>query len=135
MSSPEQASDLEPDFTPPTPPLHGFRGNRGRLASVAQFPAGLTIALSREAGARGASIAKRVGKKLGWQVYNQELLEYISGEATFRDNLLADLPAAALRWAEERLAHLQEAEMVGHDPDVINLVRTILAVGVQGEVV
>ena len=38
----------------------------------------LCITISREAGARGSTVARLVGKKLGWTVYDQELLEYIA---------------------------------------------------------
>ena len=57
-------------------PLHGNQGDR-EPAAVLKAPAGLTVAISREAGARGGSIARRIGKKLDWQVYTQELLEFL----------------------------------------------------------
>ncbi|MCS7046740.1 MAG: cytidylate kinase-like family protein, partial [Gemmataceae bacterium] len=65
-------------------PLHGFRGT---AEAAPAFPRSLTIAISREAGARGGTIAKRAGEKLGWQVFTQELLEYISHEGTFRQDV------------------------------------------------
>jgi len=42
-------------------PLHGYRGEEASAPTMG-VPAGLTIAISREAGSRGASIAKR-GRK------------------------------------------------------------------------
>src|SRR5690242_12897526 len=54
-------------------PRHGFQGDRG-APPPRTGPAAMTIAVSREAGARGGTIARRVGRKLGWQVYDQELL-------------------------------------------------------------
>ena len=59
-------------------PLHGYQGDRLPPVVLQQLPAALTVAISREAGARGGTIARRAGEKLGWQIYNQELLEYVS---------------------------------------------------------
>src|SRR2546430_2095065 len=76
-------------------PLHGNRGeSRARPAA----PAGVTIAVSREAGARGGTIARRVGKRLGWQVYNQELLEFLCANEVARQAVLADIPPDAVEW-------------------------------------
>src|SRR5262249_9661076 len=94
----------------PEAPLHGFQGNRIRPPVGDVLPAGVAIAVSREAGARGGTIARRVGRKLGWQVYNQELLEYIAQEGAFRDNLFATLPARVPQWAEERVEELIAAK-------------------------
>lgn len=116
-------------------PLHGFQGDRGQLPVVALHPPGLTVALSRESGARGGTIARRVAKKTGWQLYNQELLDYVSQEGTFRDNLLANLNQAAPRWAEDRLEQLIADGQMTQDPAVVHLARTILAAAAQGEVI
>jgi cytidylate kinase len=110
-------------------PLHGFRG-QPESGDVPGMPAALTIAISREAGARGAAIARRAGAKLGWQVYSQDLLEYICHAGTFQD-ILADLPPAAAAWVEEHSHRLQQS---GH-PTLLELARMILALGAQGEVV
>ena len=44
---------------------------------------------------------------LGWQTYTQEMLEYISQEATVRQEITANLSPAALHWVEEQLERLQ----------------------------
>src|SRR5947209_7804362 len=82
-------------------PRHGFRGDRSAVPVGA--PASLTVAISREAGARGGSIARRAGTKLGWQVFSQELLEYMAQEGNFRQDVVEELPPAAARWVGERL--------------------------------
>lgn len=132
MSPIERASETHQGVEAPK---HGFQGDRRHRPPAATMPAGLTVAVSREAGARGGTIARRVGKKLGWQVYNQETLEYISGEGAFRDNLFANLPANAPAWVEQHLEQLLTDNQVSRDPVVINLARTILAVSAPGEAV
>src|SRR5438105_9840416 len=97
-------------------PRHGFQGNRAPRPPTPLLPASLTVAISREAGSRGGSIARRAGRKLDWQVYNQELLEYIAQESAFRQSLLDDLPAAGSRWTEERLETLRRKYDLGQYP-------------------
>jgi cytidylate kinase len=110
-------------------PLHGYRGE-GKPAAD-RWPAGLTIALSRESGARGGSIAKRVGHKLGWHVVDQELLEFLTqDELAFQE-----LPAAAREWADERLDQLLRSRIVSTEPGIVALARSVLLLGAQGEVV
>jgi cytidylate kinase len=109
-------------------PLHGYQGDR-RPAAAGRVPRGLAIALSREAGSRGASIAARVGKKLGWQVYHQELLDYIAQDSAVRDGLLTGLQAAEIDWIESRLHDLKLPSQA-----VAEQARLILALAVPGQV-
>src|SRR5947199_69178 len=83
-------------------PLHGYQGDRCQIAAAPSVPASLTIAVSREAGASEETICRRSGKELGWQVYNQEMLEYTAQEGASR-HIIAHLPPVSARWAEERL--------------------------------
>ena len=111
-------------------PLHGYRGEPAPAAAD-RWPGGLTVALSRESGARGGSIARRVGRKLGWQVVDQELIDYLlQDELAFQD-----LPEPARAWVDERLDQLLRARVVANDPEVVPLARAVLRLGAQGEVV
>jgi cytidylate kinase len=99
------------------------------------MPAALSIAVSREAGSRGGTIARRAGRKLGWQVYNQDLLEYIAQEGPFRQTILDHLPPASAQWIEHRLEVLVRQEDLSQHPSVVELARMVLALGAQGEVI
>ncbi|SRR6266851_4413485 len=116
-------------------PHHGYRGNHPPAGISASVPAALTIAISREAGARGSTIGTRAAQKLGWQVYNQELLEYIAHEGAFRQNVVDNLNPEATRWTEDRLQKLLREQNLSQHPSIMDLARIILALGVQGEVV
>ena len=118
----------------PQSPLHGFRGDRAPPPLARGVPAALTVAVSREAGSRGYSIGKLAGQKLGWPVYNQELLEYTAQEGPFRQNVMDNLSADALRWADARLDQLLREEAISEHPSVRELARIVLALGAQGEV-
>jgi cytidylate kinase len=115
-------------------PRHGFQGDRG-AKPVNTIPRGLTVALSREAGSRGGSISHRAGVKLGWQVYSQELLEYIAQEGNFRQEVAENLSAEAKAWVDAQLDRLLKAQDLSRNPSIVELARVVLSLGTHGDVV
>jgi cytidylate kinase len=119
-----------------------------RQARVAQrnLPAdrllGFTIALSREAGARGTSVATEVGRLLGWPVYDHDLLERIARDMGVRATLLNSVDERQQGWLREVFTTLLSAvpdggpeSMVTEGAFVRHLVETVLALGAHGECV
>jgi cytidylate kinase len=117
------------------PPRHGFQGDRGAAPPGRSVPAALTIAVSRESGARGSTIGRRVGRKLDWAVYDQELLEYMSQDTVVRQGVLDNLTPAATAWVEEQLQRRLREQNVSQHPSIQNLTRVVLALGAQGQAV
>jgi len=113
-------------------PLHGYRGTP---ETMGELPKNLTVAISRDAGARGEPIARRVADRLGWQLFNQDLLEYVAQEGSFRQNVLDELPPPAAAWVEQHLQVMQKQQNLSNHPSIVLLARAVLALGVQGEVV
>jgi len=114
-------------------PRHGFQGDRGIRADAPAWPRGLTIAITREAGSRGSSIAQRLASKTGWQLYQQDVLEYLATEGNAQQEL--NLPADALQWVEAQLDQLLREQNLSRNPLVLSLARTVLSLGASGEVV
>jgi cytidylate kinase len=56
-------------------------------------------------------------------------------EGTYRQDVIANLPPPAARWAEERLNALLREQNLSQHPTIIDLARIVLALGAQGEVV
>lgn len=117
----------------PSPPVHGYRGEPE--PPVPGRPLGLSIAVSREAGARGGSIARKVGELLGWQVFDQETLDYLIQNDTAREQFLAEVPAAAAAWANNQMARLTREQRLTMESDTAAMIRLLLAVAARGEVV
>jgi cytidylate kinase len=116
-------------------PHHGYQGDRRPRDLGPSLPASLTIAISREAGSRGGSIAQRVGTKLGWQVYRQDTLEYIAQEGNLRQDLLENQTPATRAWVEGNLDRLLKQQNLSRHPSVLDMARIILTLGAAGEVI
>jgi cytidylate kinase len=98
-------------------------------------PEGLTVAVSREAGARGTTIAKRVGKKLGWDVYTQEHLEFLSANEMARGHVLTGVPPGAAGWAGEHLDRLRSTGLLNLRTELGELPRLVLTLAARGRVI
>jgi len=61
----------------------------------------ITVAISRQAGSRGAEIARAVGAQLRWPVYDHEILDRIAQEKGLHRRLLEQLDERHLSWLEE----------------------------------
>jgi cytidylate kinase len=95
----------------------------------------MTVAVSRESGARGGTIARRVGRQLGWSIYDQELLEFMAQDTVARQGILDNLPTAARDQVEARVQSLLREEVMSQHPSIVDLARVVLALGTQGQVV
>src|SRR5437868_3308951 len=114
-SDPTRPDDLH------EPPRHGFQGDRAAAPASPAVPAALTLAVSRESGARGSTIGRRVGRKLDWPVYDQELLEYMAQDAVVRQGVLDNLTPAAAAWVERQVQQLLREQNVSQHPSIQNL--------------
>jgi cytidylate kinase len=115
-----------------TTPLHGHRGDRRDRPAA---PAGVAVAISREAGARGGSIARRIGKRLGWQVYTQELLEFLCANDVARQSVLADVPAEAADWVITQLDRVRRDRGIDPEAEGGDMPRLILALAARGQAI
>jgi cytidylate kinase len=123
-----------PVLEPGESPLHGYRGE-DEAAPAPGVPAGLSIAITREAGSRGATIAQRAGEKLGWEIYSQDMLEYGCQSASLRQELLDKLPGGAAAWIDERLQYLLQETSLSRHPNILELARLALTLAAQGNVI
>ncbi|MCX7010337.1 MAG: cytidylate kinase-like family protein [Kiritimatiellaeota bacterium] len=61
---------------------------RGKVGGISYGP---YVLISREKGAGGHTVAELVGKKLGWQVYDREIVDEIAKQAHVRRELIESL--------------------------------------------
>lgn len=96
-------------------------------------PPGLTIALTREAGAPGTLVARELQARLGWPVYDHELLERIAQEMGLRVSLLESLDERRQHWLVETLQGLGTAPSMTENAFVRHLIGTIVSLGAHGQ--
>jgi cytidylate kinase len=70
------------------------RHHQPQKASTPAF----TIALSREVGTPGTSVAHEVGQRLGWTVYDHELVEHIAQQMGVHASLLDSIDERGRNW-------------------------------------
>jgi cytidylate kinase len=102
----------------------------------------LTVALAREVGIQATAIANEVGKRLGWPVYDYQLLERIAGEMGLRTALLESIDERRQGWLRNTIgASLASLVSGGAVPwvressYVHHLVEVVHALGAHGECV
>jgi cytidylate kinase len=93
-----------------------------------------TIAITREAGTDGTAIAREVASKLGWAVYDRELVEKIARDMGLHASLMDTLDERRRSWLVEfaegfATGDLSESRFVRH------LVETLLSLGEHGHCV
>jgi cytidylate kinase len=101
-----------------------------------------TIAISREAGTPGTSVAREIGKRLAWQVYDNELLEKIAENMGLRSALLECVDERHQSWLLEAAQAFLSAPVQGdwgplvtESAYVHHLVKVVLALGALGDCV
>ena len=122
-------------MTPPLePPRHGYRGVP-TPPPTARRPRSLTVAVSREAGSRGGTVAAAVGRLLGWPVYTQEMLDFLARDDAARADLLADLPDDTRQWAAAETARLAFDRGLDPASDTVAVAGLVLSVAARGDAV
>jgi cytidylate kinase len=116
---------------------------RRREAATAAVPAApprpFTVALAREAGAGASAVAEEVGRRLGWTVYDRDLVERIAEEMGLRASLVESVDERHTSWLTESVKQFVKANAavpaVSESAYVRHLVETVLALGAHGECV
>jgi cytidylate kinase len=110
---------------------------RHTAAAASTEPAtrAITIALTREAGTPGTSVAQDVGKRLGWPVYDHELVEIIARELGLRTTLLESVDEKRQSWLNEAFQRYASVPSVSENSYVRHLTETILSLGSHGQCV
>lgn len=70
------------------------------------------ISISREVGALGKSVAQELGKRLGWSVYDKELLEVIADQLKAPESALHSMDERVVSWVEEFAACLGDSKAI-----------------------
>jgi cytidylate kinase len=95
-------------------------------------PHAFTIALSREAGANGSQVACAVGERLGWAVYDRELVQHIAADMGVRTSLLESVDEKDRSWLLECLESFASAPTVSESAYARHLLETLVSLSAHG---
>lgn len=91
-----------------------------------------TIALSRQTGARAASVARELGRRLGWAVYDYELLKIIAQEMGLREKLVQSVDERHVSWLREFLGGMSLDPVLSESGYVQHLIETLGSLSAHG---
>ena len=94
-----------------------------------------TIAISRETGTYGAEVAREIGNRLGWPVYDRELLQRIADDLGVHRTLVESVDERQVGWLSECLGSLFSAREVNETVYFRRLVEALLSLATHGECV
>jgi len=109
---------------------------RGELEAGARDgkPA-FTIAIGRQSGARGTSTARAVAERLGWAVYDRELLEQIALDTNLKAKVLEEVDENRVGWLREFMESVSSAGRVSDIAYVHRLLKTLASLAARGNCV
>jgi cytidylate kinase len=107
---------------------HPGRGKLGRLYF------GPYVLISRDKGAGGRQVANLIGHRLGWQVFDRQIVDAIAERTRMRQQLVENLDEKTRGGLEEFLRQVLTKE-IGLTDYLRHLRRVLLTLGQQGNVV
>ncbi len=100
-----------------------------------EAPPTFTIALSREAGSGGTLVAREVGRRLDWPVYDNEILDHLAKDLQVDVDLLESVDERPGRWLVECVQAFAAASTVTEVTYFRRLLKLLLALGARGHCV
>jgi hypothetical protein len=108
------------------------RSGRGKEGNLAYGP---YLLISREKGAGGSAVGQLAGRRLGWQVFNNEIVDAIAQKAQVRRELIESLDERDRSTIQEAVGQLLQPESIGTAGYLAHLREVLLTLGHQGNVV
>jgi cytidylate kinase len=106
-------------------PAHG---SPQRSSVVGNF----SVAISREAGAPGMEVARAMGERLHWPVYDREVIDLIAQQSGLRSELLESVDEHDRNWLIEALESFKRRDRVSSAEFVHHLVHVLTALAAHG---
>jgi cytidylate kinase len=103
--------------------------------SVTKESPPVSIAITRQAGSRGAEIADAIGARLGWPVYDHKLLSRIAKEEGLSARLLEQLDERCASWLVDVAAGFSARSRVSEGTYMKHLMELLVSLGQIGHCV
>jgi cytidylate kinase len=93
------------------------------------------IALSREAGASGSTVAELLGQKLGWEVLDKGVLDQLADKYQLSRPTLEAVDETTMSWAYDIFGTWLDREIISHEKYLTRLNRIFLTAAKKGNAV
>jgi hypothetical protein len=108
------------------------RSGRGKEGKLSYGP---YLFISREKGAGGSALGQRAGKRLGWQVFDKEIVDAIAQRAEVRRELIESLDERDRATIQDTVGQWLNPQPIGTAGYLAHLREVLLTLGHQGNVV
>jgi len=108
------------------------RPGRGKEGDLSYGP---YLLISREKGAGGNAVAQLVGRRLGWPVFNNEIVDEIAKKANVRRQLIESLDEHDRATIQDTIGQLLHPREIGPSDYLVYLKQIVLTLGHQGDVI
>ncbi len=93
------------------------------------------ITISRQRGAGGDELARRLSKVLGWNVYDREIISAVADRAATSEATISWHDQRAMAMFDEYLTHLFVPQDAGHAAYLEKLTEVVIAIAKEGQAV
>jgi hypothetical protein len=93
------------------------------------------VTISREAGLGGSEIGQTLGLRLGWEVFDKNLLDQVAAQFHLCRRMLDLVDETQSNWVFDVLGNWMDCQIVPHETYVRHLSRVILSVAERGRAV
>ena len=113
---------------------------RERIRRMSERPEGdpwdtAYVTISRTAGSKGSQVALEVARKLGWQVYGREIVDYIARTARVRSSVVESFDEKRRSEIQSWIQTVIDSHALGHDRYLHHLLQVLLAIAEHGRAV
>jgi cytidylate kinase len=109
--------------------------DRSVRETTGRLPEGPWIAISTQLGAGGAAFASALGERLGWRVFDKQIVEEIAKSTQTKEKVLSRLDGHAVGAVEDFVAHLFVPGHPGRSAYNLEMMRAVWAIAREGKAI
>jgi cytidylate kinase len=111
------------------------QGGEAARRALVHLDEGPWLTISRQLGAGGTGLARRLAEGLGWQVYDQEILLAIARQTHTKEKVISRLDEHAVGHFNDLVRHLLVPDDLGQAGFLLEMTRVVWALGHQGKAI
>ena len=115
--------------------LHRESQERAMHAQPAAPPALRFVTISREAGVGGSRMAELIGQRLGWKVFDKQIIDQVATQFHLSRDMLELVDETPGNWVYDILGTWVNQQIVSHEKYVADLCRVVAAAARKGSAV